>query len=190
DQLRGVGHGGDALRVRVQDAAHRLLAHIGDHDLGALRAQVVHQVVADLADPGDTDLAVPQRGVAPQVLGGGPHALVDAEGREYGGVARAAVLGGPAGRPAALPRDDVHVRDVRADVARGHVPAAEGGHEAAVGEGQFLALDQLRGADDHGLATAVFEACDGVLVRLAAREVQCVGDGLFRGGERVETRAA
>lgn len=87
--VRGDPHGG----VLVGDAAHGILAHVRDHDLGAVLKQVLHQVASDLADARDTDGAAAQRRVAPQVLGGGPHALEDAEGRQDGRVARAAVLG-------------------------------------------------------------------------------------------------
>ena len=152
--------------------------------------QVLHQVVADLADARDADLAAAQRRVAPQVLGGGPHALEDAEGGEHGRVARAAVLRGAPGRPAALARHDVHVGDVGADVAGGHVPPAERGDEAAVGEQQLFGLDLLGVADDHGLAAAVVETGHGVLVRHPAREVQRVGDGLRLARVRVEAGAA
>src|SRR5690606_26137050 len=107
DQRVGVGDVADTGRVPVEDPAHRVLADIGDDDLGALGPQVLHQVVADLAHARDADLAVPQRRVAPQVLCGGAHALVDAEGGEHGGVARAAVLRGAPGGPAALARHDV-----------------------------------------------------------------------------------
>ncbi len=186
--VRVRGHGD--VGVQLGDRAYGLLAHIRHDDLGTVAEQVCDEVAADLADPGNADLAAAQRGVAPHVLGGGPHPLEDAERGEDGGVARAAVLGGPAGGPAALPGDDVHVRDIGADVARGHVAPAERRHEAAVGQEQCLGLDQLRVADDHGLAAAVVEAGHGVLVRHAARQVQRVRDGFLFGGVRVEAGPA
>ena len=79
-------------------------------------------------------------GVAPQVLGAGPHALEHAERREHRRVARAAVLGRAPGREPGGPRDDVHVGDVGADVAGGDVAAAEALDEAAVGQQQRLGL--------------------------------------------------
>ena len=124
------------------------------------------------------------------MLRGGAHALVDTEGGEHRRVARAAVLRGAAGRPAVLARHHVHVGDIGADVARGDVAAAEGGHEPAVGQQQLLGLDLRRITDDHGLAAAVVEPGHGVLVRHPAREVEGVGDGLLLGRVRVEARTA
>lgn len=97
---------------------------------------------------------------------------------------------GAAGGPAALAGHDVHVGDVRADIAGRHITPAERGHEAAVGQQEFLGLDLLGVTDDDGLAAAVVETGHGVLVRHAAREVQRVRDRLLLGGVRVETGAA
>ena len=190
DQRVCVGGDRRDLGVQLGEGAHRLLAHVRDHDLGAVREQVPDEVAADLADARDADLAAAQRRVAPQVLGRGPHALEDAEGGQHGRVARAAVLGGAAGGPLAGARHDVHVGDVGADVAGRHVAPAERGHEPAVGEQQVFGLDRLGVADDHGLAAAVVEPGHGVLVRHPARQVERVGDGLGLGGVRVEARTA
>jgi hypothetical protein len=92
DQRLGVRDGQHGV-VPLGHLPYGLLAHVGHEDLGALRDQVLHQVAADLADARDADAPGPQRGVAPQMLGAGPHALVDAVRGEDGGVAGAAVLG-------------------------------------------------------------------------------------------------
>ncbi len=193
DQRVGVGDR-HHLRVRGRDLLDRLGAHVRDQDLGALLEQVAHQVAADLADARDADPAAAQRGVAPQVLRAGTHALVDAEGGEHRGVAGAAVLGGAAGHPAGGARDHVHVLDVGADVAGGDVAAAEGVDEAAVGLQQGLGLVLLGVADDHGLAAAVVQPGERVLVRHAAGEVEGVlHGGLLRvllGGVGMEAGAA
>ncbi len=178
------------LRVPAADPLDRFGAHIRDHDLRAVLEEVFDEVVAHLADARDADLAAAQRRVAPQVLRRGAHPLEDTEGGEDGGVAGAAVLGGAAGGPLVGAGDDVHVRDVRADVARGHVAAAEGSHEPAVCEQEFFGLDQFGVTDDHGLTATVVETGEGVLVRHATGEVQGVQHRLLLGGVRVEAGTA
>jgi hypothetical protein len=66
---------------------HRGGADVGHHDPGAVGEQVLDQVGADLADALDRDPAPGQARRAPGVLGGGPHALEDAEGGQHRAVA-------------------------------------------------------------------------------------------------------
>ena len=106
----------------------------------------------------------------------GPHALEDAVRREDRGVAGAAVGRGPAGDERALPRDDVHVLDVGADVAGGVVAAADSLDEPAVGPQQRLGLVGRRVADDDGLAAAEVEPGARRLVGHRAGQVEHVGE--------------
>ena len=94
---------------------------VGHHDARAVLGQVAHEVAADLADAGDADGPAGQRGLAPDGLGGGAHALEHAVRREHRRVARAAVGDGAAGDEVALAGDDVHVLGEGADVAGGEV---------------------------------------------------------------------
>jgi hypothetical protein len=64
------------------------------------------------------------------------------------------VLGGAADDVRCLLGDDVHVGDVRADVARGDVATAERLDEAAEGAQELRGLVGGRVADDDGLAAA------------------------------------
>ena len=82
----------------------------------------------------------------------------------------------------ALPGDDVHVLAVGADVARGDVPAAQRLDEAAVGAQQRLGLQRGGVADDDGLAAAVVQAGQRVLVGHRAGQVQRVGEGASSSG--------
>ena len=133
----------------------------------------------------------PARLGSPQsVLGSGPHPLEDAEGGEHRGVTGPAALGRAAGGPPRLLADHVHVRDVGADVARGDVPPAEGLDEPAVGVQQLGGLVRGGVADDHGLAAAVVEARDGVLVRHRPGEAQHVGERRVHRRVGVEAGAA
>ena len=151
-------------RVLVADPVDRRGADVADQDLGAGLGQVPDQAAADLADALDGDAAAAQVWGAPDVLGGGQHALVDAVGGEYGGVAGAAVGRGPAGDVGALAGDDVHVLAVGAHVAGGDVAPVQRLDEPAVGAEQGLGL-QLGGVpDDDRLAAAVVQAGQGVLV--------------------------
>ena len=145
-------------------------------------------MAADLADAGDADGAPGERGLAPQLLGGGPHALEDAERRQHRGVARAAVGDGAPGHEPALAGDVVHVDAERADVAGGEVAAVERLDEPAVGAQQRLGLELGRVADDDGLAAAEVEAGERVLVRHPAREVEHVDDRVVGAGVGVEAR--
>ena len=108
------------------------------------------------------------------VLGGGEHPLVHAERGEHAGVAGAAVADAASGDVVALLGDDVHVLDVRADVARRDVAPAEPLDEAPVGAQQLRGLVGRRVADDHRLAAAVVEPGEGVLVGHRPREVEDV----------------
>src|SRR3954453_13618108 len=108
------------------DPSNRSGGDIGCQDRGAVGEQVPDEPSPDLADPADRHPPSTQRRFSPAVLGRGTHALEDAERGQYAAVAGATVLGRPTGDPAALPGDDVHVRDVGTDIARGHVPTAEG----------------------------------------------------------------
>src|SRR5690606_13783970 len=101
-----------------------------------------------------------------------------------------AVGHGAAGDVVALPGDDVHVLAVGPDVTGGDVAPAQRLHEPAVGAQQRLGLVRGRIADEHGLAAAVVEPGEGVLVGHGAGEVEHVGEGLLLGGVRVEPRAA
>jgi hypothetical protein len=90
----------------------------------------------------------------------------------------------------AFPGDDVHVLAVGAHVAGGDVAAAEGGDEPAVGAQQRLGLDLGGVADDDGLAAAVVQPGQCVLVGHGDRQAQHVGQCLVLAGVRVETGAA
>src|SRR5262249_10130160 len=79
--------------VLVADPLDGRGAAVADQDLGAGLGQVADQAAADLADALDGDAAAGQVLGAPDVLGGGQHALVDAVGGEDRGVAGAAVGG-------------------------------------------------------------------------------------------------
>ena len=63
---------------------------VGDEHLGALVDQVVDQVASHLADAGDPDPAPGETGLAPHVLGAGPHPLQHAVGGEHRRVAEPA----------------------------------------------------------------------------------------------------
>ena len=118
------------------------------------------------------------------------HALVDAVRREHAGVARPAPFRAASGDEVARLGDDVHVGDVGADVARRDVAPAESLHEAPVGAQQRRRFVRRRIADDDGLAAAVGEASEGVLVGHRPAQLQHVGE---RGGRRrigVEAGAA
>ena len=120
------------------------------------------------------------------MLGGGPHALQHAERGEHGRVPRTAVRGRAAGHEPALPRDDVHVADVGAHVARGVVAAAEGLDEAAVRPQQGLGLVPPRVADDDGLAATQIQAGARRLVRHRAGQVEHIRERRGLVGERVK----
>ncbi len=152
--------------------------HVGDDDLGAVVVQVLHEVVPDLADTGDTDPPPAQGGVAPRHLRRGAHALEDAVRREHAGVAGAAVLKRAPGDVVALPGDDVHVLAEGAHVAGGQVAPVQRLHEPAVGPQQRLGLVCAWVADDDGLPAAEVKARQRGLVGHALRQVQHVTDGL------------
>ena len=103
-------------------------------------------MAADLADAGDADRAAGQRGLAPDRLGRGAHALEHAVRRQHRRVARAAVGDGAAGDEVALAGDDVHVLGVGADVAGGEVAAVQRLHEPAVGAQQLPRSSQVAGS--------------------------------------------
>ena len=158
--------------------------------MGAVLEQVLHEVVAHLADAGDADGAAGERGSAPGGLRGGPHALEDAVRREHRAVARPALGDRAPGHEAALLGDDVHVLGVGADVAGGVVAAVEGLHEAPVGVQQGGGLVGERVADDHGLAAAEVEPGHRGLVGHPAGEVQHVTQGVVVAAVGVEPGAA
>jgi hypothetical protein len=72
----------------------------------------------------------------------------------------------------------------------GVVPAAERLHEPPVGAQERLALVLVGVAPDDGLAAAVVEAREGVLVGHPAGELKGVVDGVGLARVRVEPRAA
>ena len=189
DELVGRGDGLD-LRVLRADRLHRGGVDVGDDDGRAVLDQVAHEVAPDLADAGDADGAAGEGGLAPDLLGGGAHALERAVRREHRAVARAAVRDGAAGDEVALARDVVHVLAERADVARGEVAPVERLDEAAVGAQQGLGLQLGRVTDDDGLAATEVEAGERVLVGHAAREVEHVDDRVVGAGVGVEPRPA
>ena len=163
---------------------------VGHDHRGAVLDQQARQVLADLADAGDADPAAVERGAAPQVGGRRAHALEHPVRGEHGGVARTAVDLGAPGREVGLARHDVHVRDVGADVARGDVPPAERLHEPPVGPQQRLRLVRPGVADDDGLAAAVVQPGERVLVRHAPGQGQDVAQGVVQGGVREEPGTA
>ena len=172
------------------DGVDRGRADVADDHLGPGLDEVADEAVPDLAHALDADGPALQAGAAPGVLGRRSHAVHDADGGQHGRVARAAVGGRPARRPAAFPGDDVHVLAARADVARGDVAPAEGGDEAAVGAQQRFGLDLGRVADDDRLAAAVVQAGQRVLVRHGGGQPQHVGEGLVLAAVRVEAGPA
>ena len=124
-------------------------------------------MTSDLAHAFDAHPPTAQRRCAPQVLRRSPHALEDAVRRQDRRVARSAMGGRTPGDEARLARDDVHVFDIRPDIACRVITAADCLHEAAISPQQRLGLVALRIAPDHRLATAVVQAGERVLVRHA-----------------------
>ena len=55
---------------------------------------------------------------------------------------------------------------------------------------ELLAVERLRGSEDHRLAAAEREACDRVLVCHAARETQRIDESIRGGGVRPQPSAA
>src|SRR5699024_7228107 len=106
---------------------------IADNDLGAVGAQVVDQVRADLADAFHADGASRQRGLTPYVLRGSAHALEDAVCGHRRRITGTTVLDGAADNVIPSLGDDVHIAGVGADVTGGNITAAQGLHESAVG---------------------------------------------------------
>ena len=163
--------------MRVEDARERAGVGIGDHDLGPVVEQVLHEMAADLAHAGDPDGATAQGGCAPRGLRGGAHALEHAVRREDRGVPGTSLTHGAPGDEAALLRDHVHVLGVGADVAGGVVATVERLHEPAVRAQQVRSLLGERVADDHRLAAAQVQARDRGLVGHAAGQVEHVPQG-------------
>ena len=131
-----------------------------------------------------------QAGGVPAVAGRGEHPLVHAERRQHAGVAGPAAGDAAPRDEVALLGDDVHVLDVRADVARRDVPTAEALHEPPVRAQQLRRLVDRRVADDHGLAAAVVETGEGVLVGHRPGQVEHVLQRVVLGRVRVEAGAA
>ena len=169
--VAGVGKVGRHLVGHlIEEGAHVVVTDPYAPAVAALRetypsvTEVPDQVASDLADAGHADAPARQRRVAPQVLGRGPHALVDAERRQHRRVAGTAVLHGAARHVVALARDQIHVGAERPDVAGREVAAVQRLHEASVGAQQGLGLERRGIADDDGLAAAQIQAGEGVLV--------------------------
>ncbi len=163
---------------------------VGDDDVRALVDRVADQVAADLADAGDADPPSGQARRPPQVLRRRPHPLVDAEGGEHAGVAGPSAGLAPPGDEVTLPRDDVHVVHVRAYVGSRDVATGERLDEPSVRAQQRLGLVRGWVADDHGLAAAVVEPGERVLVGHPLAQGEDVGQGFGLGRVRVEARAA
>ncbi len=175
--------------LRPQPPQGRLADVRGDHP-GAVGEQLAHQPPADLADAADGHPPARQRRHAPQVPGAGAHPLEHAVGGQDAGVARAAVRGGASGDPPALPRDHVHVLDVRADVAGGDVAAAERRHETPVRAQQRLGLVPPGVAEDDRLAAAEVQAGAGGLVGHGPGQGKGVAQGHVLVGVGVESGPA
>ncbi len=189
DQRAAVLHRGHA-RMPVPDPVDRPRVDIADHHFRPGLGEMIHQARAHLADALDPDPPALQAGAAPGVLGRRPHALEYAERGQHRRIARAAVRHGATGHVTALPRDDVHVLAVRADVTRRDVAPAEGLDEPAVGAQQRLGLQRAGIADDHGLPAAQVKPGQGALVSHRPGQVEHVGQGLRLTLVRVEAGAA
>ena len=81
-----------------------------------------------------------------------------------------------AGDPPGLACSDFEVGRRCADVLGGDEAPAETLHGATLRKEELLAIEGLRGSEDHGLATTERETGQGVLVRHAARQAQCVDE--------------
>src|SRR5690606_17304837 len=118
DQGVGVGHDLDG-GIRRGHGGERALRDVGDHDLGAVGDEVLHQVSPDLADAGDADAQPADAGLSPDPFCAGAHALEDAVRGEHRRVTGTAVLDRPAGDVRAFAGDHVHVGGVGSDVTGG-----------------------------------------------------------------------
>src|SRR5439155_13274515 len=176
------------------EVAHRpaqvVHVHVGDHHVRAFFDQVLHQVVADLADALYGDPPALQPVLAPGLLGAGPHAEQHPPRGHGRGIAGAAELGGYARDVAGLAVDDVHVLARGPDVLRGDVAAPQGLDEPSVRPEQLLALDALGVPDDDGLAPAQVQPGRGGLVGHAPGQAEDVAQRVVLGLERVEPGSA
>jgi hypothetical protein len=124
------------------------------------------------------------------MLRGRAHALEYAEGGQHRGVAGAAVGDRPARRVPAFAGDDIHVLAVGADITGCDVATAQRLDKTAVRAQQRLGLEPGRIADDHGLAAAVVQPGQRVLIGHGAGQVQHVRQGRFFARVGVEARPA
>ncbi len=173
-----------------QHPAYGVVVDVRDDHRRAVGDRVLGEQPADLADAGDADGAPGQSRCAPKVLGAGPHALVDPERGQHRGVAGPSRRLAAPGHEVALGGDDVHVRDVRADVARCDVATAERLDETAIGAQQVRRLEDGRVADDDRFAAAVVEPGQRVLVGHGPGQLEHVCQRVVVAGVGVEARSA
>src|SRR5690625_2879891 len=165
----------------VHAALHRVLVDVGDEHLGALFAQQLDELAADVAGALHGKAVLADILVAVLVLQGRHDALQGAEGGERRRVAGTAVDLMHAGDVFGLAVHVFHVVDVDADILGGDVAAVERVDVTAEGTEQCLGLVRRRVADDHRLAAAQVQAGHRVLVGHAARQAQHVVERLLLG---------
>jgi hypothetical protein len=188
----GVENGGGRHHARagaLGDVAERLFVHVGDHQPGAGRVQLVGQVGAHVAHALDGDGDAVEVAVQRPADAQGDTAE-HAFGSHRAGIARGRVVAGQA-------------CDITGGLARVH---QVGGRDAHVFGRPVLARDvldrategleqrwRLLGAgiaDDHGLAAPQVQVGHGVLVGHGAREPQSVLERRLGGRERPHAAAA